>query len=552
METYREESGISVYGVDVKKNERVGLGQLDRSGQEAPDVSARERFLDRYFKVQVSDLLNSVGSDKKYQRRVVVVLAFLNFFYAFVGFMIPYVFFMPEFLCVDGHGNRFACPEPIACANPHGFIPKSEVSSVVTEFSLYCDRKGLRMLNQGLFVVLGGAFAFVANIISDRVGRLPIFAASYVCTVLGTFFSLVSDNLFGITLGNVLSWTGMDIFLSMQVLYINEVIGSGLRSKSVGIVFLFWGIGGIVVNFSNAFIVDYKINYLIQLITLVVAGLGYLSFVESPFLLYKLKKIKQLYQTLVYIGLTNEKPMGQLEETLRNDLGLNFIIRHDIEELMDIQIHRKRNSKVNKMKSSFRFIVKTLKNRSFTSRLFCVLFVAGNIFMGYALSLLIPQRLGLQSIYLNGVLLGVAEIIGNLIIAPIANKVHRRSLNFNCAAGEVILCFVLLLLEFTDYSQSGAIKLIQTILGCGVKVFVCINFVLIYNYCSELFPTKVRGFALGVCIIVGRSTGLISLLLVDFTDSLGIHPMIGMVFSSVIAMLFSLLLPETVNKDISN
>ena len=65
-----------------------------------------------------------------------------------------------------------------------------------------------------------------------------------------------------ITVGNALSWSGLDTFFSIVFIYTNEVIGGKLRSKSNGIMFLFWGLGEVVINILNIWITNYKVNYI--------------------------------------------------------------------------------------------------------------------------------------------------------------------------------------------------------------------------------------------------------------------------------------------------
>lgn len=73
--------------------------------------------------------------------------------------------------------------------------------------------------------------------------------------------------------------------------------------------------------------------------------------------------------------------------------------------------------------------------------------ICGNIYVGYGLSVLIPQRIGLSNIYVNGMFLGISELIGNFIVIPLGHKVKRRWFNFVCALSIVICCVILLIFE---------------------------------------------------------------------------------------------------------
>ncbi len=182
-----------------------------------------------------------------------------------------------------------------------------------------------------------------------------------------------------------------------------------------------------------------------------------------------------------------------------------------------------------------------------------VIVITGNIYVGYSLSLLIPQKLGLQNIYINGIFLGISEIIGYFIVIPIASIVKRRQLNFWCSFAVVILNLVLLFLEFiTEFMNPNFVHWLQTILSCLIKLAYCINYALIFNYCSELFATKIRGMTLGICIFFGRTMVIFAFYSQVITDHFTIHPMIGTIFTALLALPVCLHMPETINSGISN
>ena len=126
----------------------------------------------------------------------------------------------------------------MACASPYGFDVESPIVSLVTENRLYCGRKSLLEASEATFVISGGFIAFLFGVLSDKVGRKKVFIISYFLTIMGTLISVLSSSLGIIVLGNVASWSGMDTFFSMVYIYCNEIIGSDLRSKANGYLFL--------------------------------------------------------------------------------------------------------------------------------------------------------------------------------------------------------------------------------------------------------------------------------------------------------------------------
>ena len=78
------------------------------------------------------------------------------------------------------------------------------------------------------------------------------------------------------------------------------------------------------------------------------------------------------------------------------------------------------------------------------------------------------------------------------------------------------------------------------------------NFAMMFTYVAELFPARIRGLALGCCVLVGRFSILFSLFLKNFTSHFNLNPMVGVAFGAIITMPVSLLLPETFGKKIDN
>jgi len=547
-----DQSRFAKYSIIIKaKSSRsTSRSELDNLNI---DENKTDQFVADYRNVKVADLLKLVGEDEHYQRVILFFLCLFNFAYAFIAFMIPYVFYEPGYMCFDQDKNKRLCSHAEACSNHYGFEVTTTITSVISEYKLYCNRKGLIELSEAIFVVSGGCAAFILGMLSDRFGRKPIFLLSYFLTVSGTLISLLAPNLAVIVFGNILSWSGMDSFFSMVFIYINEVIGSDLRSKATGFLFLSWGLGEIMINVLNIWITHYKVNFLIQFLPLTLLGVTYLTLQESPYLLYKLKNIGELYSSLKFIGLKNGRSEQFVTQELDRRLAIDKVVQGNLGDIDSFRLKRLNPVRGGQFKGYLRYFHKLCKDKSIVWRLIGVTLITGNIYIGYSLSLLIPQRIGLSNIYLNGIFLGVSEIISYLIAIPIGSRVQRRHLNFMCAFSIFVLDLLLLVLDFTgDSIDSQLLHWTQTMLSCTIKLVFCINYALIFNYCSELFPTKIRGLTLGMCVFFGRFMVLFTFYLQMITDHFQIHPMIGTIFGCILVMPISLFMPETVGSGISN
>ena len=547
-----DQSRFAKYSIIIrKKNGREVTGsELDCL---AIDEQRTEQFVADYRNIKVSELLKLVGDDERFQKTMLMLLCLFNFAYAFIAFMIPYVFYEPTFLCIDEVGTRRHCSQAEACANPRGFEVQSAITSLVTEHRLYCGRRGLLEVCEAAFVISGGFVAFVFGVLSDKIGRKKVFIISYFLTITGTLVAMLVPSLGVIIFANVLSWSGMDTFFSMVYIYCNEIIGSGLRSRANGYLFLSWGMGEIMVNVINIWITDYRFNFLLQFAPIFLLGAAYFYLQESPYLLYKLKRISELYSVLRFIGIQNGRPKEQLETDLRQRLAISKVVAQDMDNLDSFRLQRLTPVVSNKVTGYWRYFGKFCKDQSVVMRLIGVTLIAGNIYIGYSLSILVPQRMGLKNVYINGIFLGFSEILGYFFIIPIANIVKRRHLNFLCNAAIVAFDLLLLALDMTaeDWNPK-TLHWAQTLVSCLVKLAFCINYAMIFNYCSELFPTKIRGLTLGICIFFGRLMIVFAFYVQRLTDHFQIHPMIGTIFGSIVVMPISLFMPETLNTGISN
>lgn len=142
--------------------------------------------------------------------------------------------------------------------------------------------------------------------------------------------------------------------------------------------------------------------------------------------------------------------------------------------------------------------------------------------------------------YLNFFLGAVCEIPGALLGYFCINFFGRRFILSALQIMSGISCMIagLLVLE-------PKLWLLQTVLAMIGKFGATCVFGTVYLYTSELFPTTMRGTAVGFCSTVARIGGIISLLLGGLRQIWGPFPMVIMGTVGTLAGLLALLLPET-------
>ena len=327
-------------------------------------------------------------------------------------------------------------------------------------------------------------------------------------------------------------------------------------------IFVFYGIGGIIFFLINIWIKDYKKIFLIEIVINFVFGFGLLFLPESPFYLNKKGKMKRLFLSLVYILKINNK--GDQETVRQKSEQLSSILfnNNNWEGVMKKTSHIVIESikDIGKRKNCFKRAIGWILN-SFTDigltwlsgfRILLFTLLLSNIYLSQGLLLLVPRKIGIDNIYLNGFLLTTSEILGFLIISLKGDVIQRRKLNLIFVISIFIIVAVLLSLHLINIDKTVSGLIIATVFGIILKLFVAASFALVYTYAAELFPTRIRGLATGMAIFVGRLVVGLAPVFEVFAEDHDINPLITTIFGAVIALPCVLLLPETLYKELDN
>ena len=154
-----------------------------------------------------------------------------------------------------------------------------------------------------------------------------------------------------------------------------------------------------------------------------------------------------------------------------------------------------------------------------------------------------------SNIYVNGVIVGVAEVMGNLTALFLIKNTKRKKLILTCILISS-LCGLLHLFIGTDItcpnSETNCPKSnIITAFAMIVKYSVTIGYTVIFVYSTELLPTKIKATGLGICTFIGRAGSMIAPIITEYSKSFGIHQMVVFGIIGLISSLSFLKLKET-------
>ena len=160
------------------------------------------------------------------------------------------------------------------------------------------------------------------------------------------------------------------------------------------------------------------------------------------------------------------------------------------------------------------------------------------------------QDLGIEVIQINGIILGIFELVGFSIVTYKGPEMRRKKASIVILLGEISGALVLLVLSFFEFTGKNLVtSLISTI---WINVFVSAHFGVVYMLVAESFPTDFRGLAGATMSFFGNICGSSVPYLIQISKSLNLHVMVGCSIPSVIAICFIFLQHETFDNKLMN
>ena len=316
-----------------------------------------------------------------------------------------------------------------------------------------------------------------------------------------------------------------------------------MRSTSNGFTSIFYAIGAIFFTFINIWITEYRDIYLFQAMTMIISTVGLLFFCKSPFFLHEKGKYKSMFKALHHIAKWNHR--AKIAESLENHFTeLHSKINVEEEKLNSITLSHKSEYLEDPIESKF-------DSRKLKLAIGFVI-IAANIYLGYGMSLLVTQKIGINNVYVNGCLFGASELLGAIITIMIAAKVQRRLLNIANSLVTIQAALLLLVLRGIGLGHDSFGQLLESLLSVTIKLLLCINLNMIFTYAAELFHTKQRGIVIGITVFVGNIMLGLAVYLDMLADNWGVHPMVMLSFGAVVSFIVSSLMPETLFVKLGN
>lgn len=453
-----------------------------------------------------TDLIQRItGSFGRYQLLLCLLIFLTKFPVAFHQMAILFLAPKLSYTCPDTGEETCPCPNP-------EYDTSIFSRSIIMEWDLICERKWLTSFTQTLFqlgTLLGSVLFGMA---SDRFGRkYPLLIAVVIQVTMGISAAFVPGYweftflrfLVGMSVGGTMV-TGFVIVM--------EFVGTQYRDVISALYQVPFNMGHMLLPVFGYFCRDYS-NFQLAISIPAVVLLSYFFLVpETPRWLIAVKRTEEAVKILESVAKVNKRPTEAIRTDIENYQAA--LQKSQLKKGNIVDLFRTPNIRKNILAMAFNWLTCS----------YCF----------YGVSQYVGQLSG--NAFINVAASASVTLLGSLCSIPLMKVMGRKTIviifNFICA-------FCLLILAVLP---EGPGTVVCASVGV-VSSFVV--FVVVYLYCTELFPTVVRNAALGFSSMMARVGSMIAPFVIA-SSSLGtwVPPVLFAVLP-LIAGFVAFLLPET-------
>ncbi|XP_030828616.1 organic cation transporter protein-like [Strongylocentrotus purpuratus] len=401
--------------------------------------------------------------------------------------------------------------ETVPCDSGWVYDDSHYKTTTTTDFDLVCGDHRMNRLSQSIFYIGIVAGSIFFGIMSDRVGRWwALFVSNIISLVSGLalafspYFWFFAIMRFFMGFGNSALNT---------VLYIIGIEYIGPSKRNVIILSsISYALGYMLLTLPAYYIRSWRTLQLVMTAPLSILFVLFIWLPESPRWLISMGKYDKAEKVI-------EKFADVNEVTLPNPLFTK--------EFMEAQDQIRRARKPTGLD-----LIRTPRMRLRTINLVCIWMVNSLVYHGLSLN---TSNLGVD-VYLAFALSAAVEIPAYLLAFVIVKFFGRKRSVFGCMMLGGLACVS------TAFIEQGITLTSVAMIG---KFGISASSNIIYLYTIELYPTNIRGIAVGNCSMFSNIAGILApliLILGHYRDSL---PLVIFGVFSVIAALTTLALPET-------
>jgi len=437
---------------------------------------------------------------------------------------------------------KVGCDSSSAPENERYQYDMSEgLDTIVNNWNLVCDRLPLLSTIQGSY--MGGVFmgCVVFGWASDRFGRrLTMLVAAAIQTVTSITAAFATNYVIFIFLRFLIAFSVSGVFECGFVL-VTEICGPTYRTY-FGILTQFpFGIGAALLPLIAYFIREWQSLQLAISLPCILLASFYWFVPESPRWLMAEGRLDEALKILKDGAKTNGRTLPSDQELLEMMRSINE--EEEEEAPPPDQTEMSTGDKVQSVFKEIIILVATPEMRKRTLNIFYSWLIVAMVYYGLSFN---TKNLGGDR-YISGFISGFVEVPAVVVILPLLSRLGRVKCYCYTFISGGICCGIVALISFTT-DKDDVVWLTVGIAMVG-KFLISMTFAIAYLYTAELFPTKVRNVAVGMASTFARIGSISAPYIVDLLGFVhaGI-PVVIFGLASTSAGLFSLMLPETLNK----
>ncbi|KAL0880251.1 hypothetical protein ABMA27_002708 [Loxostege sticticalis] len=494
-------SNFHGYGSDVLRKRFNCLILFSGIKREDHDPSAPKQV------PQVDMVQKITGSFGRYQFITCSLLFLVNFSVAFHAMAIMFVAPITPYVCLDNNITE-ACP----CENPK-YDTSVFTSTIITEWKLICDRRWLASFTQTVFQfgTLVGSVCF--GMAADRFGRRKPLLIIVIIQLATGIVAAFAPDYWSFTVLRFLLGTSIGGIIVVSFTMVTECVGTLDRDTVSALYQAFFNLGHLLLPVFGYFLRDYnKFQLAISLSTVILLSY-FVLITESPRWLIAVRKLDQAVEILERIAKMNGRPTEN--------------IKSDIYMYQSVAVEDNNQKKGNVLD-----LVRTPNLRKNTIAMAINWLSYGYCF--YGLSQYVSQLSG--NIFINVAGCAAITLLGTLTSLLLLKMLGRKTIvivfNFVC-----VLCLIIMI-----FIPEGVGSVVFASIGVVASFIVL---VVVFLYCSELFPTVVRNAALGISSMMARLGSMVAPFMLELRYVAGWLPPVVFAIVPLIAGFMTFLLPET-------
>ncbi|KAI5646027.1 sugar transporter domain-containing protein [Phthorimaea operculella] len=453
-----------------------------------------------------ADLIQRItGSFGKYQLWLCLLIFLSKLPVAFNQMAIIFLAPKVEYVCPPNQTET--CP----CSNPE-YNTSEFTSTIIMEWNLICEKKWLSSFTQTLFQLGTLVGSVVFGMASDRFGRKrPLLVAVVIQVTAGVAAAYIPEfwtfTFFRFLVGASVGGTMVTGFVIVM-----EFVGTKYRDVISALYQVPFNLGHMLLPVFGYFFRDFSDFQLAISIPSVILLSYFVLVPETPRWLIAVKRTDDAINVLERVAKVNNRPTDKIRadvEAFQLAVEKNQLRKGNITDLF-----RTPNIRKNIIAMSYNWLTCS----------YCF----------YGVSQYVGQLSG--NVFVNVAAGASVTLLGTLLSIPLLKFFGRKQIvivfNFIAAFCLIVLAFI----------PEGVGSVVCATIG---EVASFIVFVVVYLYCSELFPTVVRNAAIGFSSMMARVGSMIAPFVIGLRDRALWMPPLAFAILPLIAGFVTFLLPET-------